>query len=175
MLGRSQATDEDLATTLVNTEDALNSRAITQDIEDALTPAHFLCDERLTTLPPGTEPQKERNLTKAHQRTQKLTDDFWKRWEKEYLLELRKFHEVSQPYKRSGKFRVGDIVLLQEDHRPRHTWKKARVMELQVGRDGDKRTAVFCGADGRVSVRPIQLVIHLEVDQGGEDVEDHWN
>jgi hypothetical protein len=58
-----------LVTTLVNTEDALNSRAITQDIEDALTPAHFLCDERLTTLPSGTEPQKERNLTKAHQRT----------------------------------------------------------------------------------------------------------
>jgi hypothetical protein len=50
-------------------------------------PAHFLCGERLTALPSGTEPQVERNLTKAHQRTQKLADDFWKRWEKEYLLE----------------------------------------------------------------------------------------
>jgi len=53
-------------------------------------------------------------------------------------------------------------------------WKKARVEELKVGRDGAKRTAVLHGADGRVLVRPIQLVIPLEVDQGGEDVEDHW-
>ena len=42
MLGRSQATDEELATTLVNIEAALNSRPITLDTEDALTPAHFL-------------------------------------------------------------------------------------------------------------------------------------
>jgi hypothetical protein len=111
VLGRSQATDEELATTLVNIEAALNSRPITLDTEDGLTPAHLLCGERLT-LPSGTKPQTERNLTKAHQRTQKLADDFWKRWEKEYLLKLRNFHEVSQPNKRSGKVRVGDIVLL---------------------------------------------------------------
>ena len=54
-------------------------------------------------------------------------------------------------------------------------WKKARVEELKVGRDGAKRTAVIRGADGRILVHPIQLVIPLEVDQGGEDVEDHWN
>jgi len=50
--------------------------------------------------------------------------------------------------------------------------KKARVEELKAGRDGAKRTAVLRAADGRVLVRPIQLVIPLEVDQGGEDVED---
>jgi len=101
------------------------------------------------------------------------SDDFWKRWEKEYLLQLRNFHEVSQPHKRPGKVRIGDIVL-QEDRRPRHMWKKARVEELKVGRDGAKRTAVLRGADGGVFIRPIQLVIPLEVDQGGEDVGDHW-
>ena len=35
-----------------------------------------------------------------------------------------------------------------------------------------KRRAVLCATDGRVLVRPIQLVIPLEVDQGGEDAED---
>ena len=83
--------------------------------------------------------------------------------------------EVSQPNKRSGKVRSGDIVLLQEDRRPRHMWKKARVEELKVGRDGVKRTAVFRGEDGSILVRPIQLVIPLEVDQGGEDVQDRCN
>jgi hypothetical protein len=51
-------------------------------------------------------------------------------------------------------------------------WKKARVEELKVGRDGATRTAVLHGANGIVLFRPIQLVIPLEVDQGGEDVED---
>jgi hypothetical protein len=54
-----------LATTLVNIEAALNSRPITQDTEDALTPAHFLCVERLIAFPSGTEPQMERDLAKA--------------------------------------------------------------------------------------------------------------
>jgi hypothetical protein len=68
VLGQSQATDEELATTLVNIEAALNSRPITQD-EDALTPAHFLCGKKLTALPSGTEPQTDGNLTKTHKRT----------------------------------------------------------------------------------------------------------
>jgi len=51
-------------------------------------------------------------------------------------------------------------------------WKKARVEELKVGRDGATRTVVLRGANRTVLVRPIQLVIPLEVDQVGEDVED---
>jgi hypothetical protein len=51
-------------------------------------------------------------------------------------------------------------------------WKKARVEELKVGRHGAKKTVVLRGANGTILVRPIQLVIPLEVDQGGEDVED---
>jgi hypothetical protein len=50
-------------------------------------------------------------------------------------------------------------------------WKKVRVQELKVGRDGAKRTAVLRAADGGVLVRPIQLVIPLEVDKRGEGME----
>jgi len=87
-------------------------------------------------------------------------------------MELRSFHAVSQPKGKSGKVRIGDIVLLQEDRRPRHMWKRARVEELKVGRDGATRTVVLRGVNGTILVRPIQMVIPLEVDQGGEDVED---
>jgi hypothetical protein len=173
VLGRSQTTEEELATTLVSIEAALNSRPITQDTEDVLTPAHFLCGAKLTTLPSITEPPRVENLKRTHQRTTKMADDFWRRWEKEYLMQLRSFHVLSQPKGRSGKVRTGDVVLLQEDRRPRHMWKRARVEELKAGRDGATRTAVLRGADGDVLIRPIQLVIPLEVDQGGEDVEDH--
>jgi len=101
ILGWSQATDEGLVTTVVNIEAALNSRPITQDTEDALTPAHLLSGETLRTLPSVTEPQTETKLTKAHQKTQKLAVAFWKHWEKKYLLDLRNFHEAFQANKRS--------------------------------------------------------------------------
>ena len=171
-LGQSQATDEYLTNTLVSIEAALNSRPVTQDTEDALTPAHFLCGAKLTTLPSTTEPQREGNLKKTQKRTKRMADDFWRRCEQEYLMELRSFHVISQPKGRSGTVRTGDIVLLQEDHLPRNMWNKARMEELKVGRDEATRTAVFRGANGTVLVHPIQLVILLEVDQGGEDVED---
>jgi len=57
-------------------EAALNSRPITQDTEDALTTAHFLCGAKLTTLTSTTEPQREGNLNKIHQRTKRMADDF---------------------------------------------------------------------------------------------------
>ena len=85
-----------MATTLFSIEAALNSRPITQDIEDVLTPEHFLCGAKLTTLPSTTEAQKDGNLEKTHQRTKRMADDFWRRWEKEYLMELRFFHVISQ-------------------------------------------------------------------------------
>jgi hypothetical protein len=87
-------------------------------------------------------------------------------------LELRSFHVISQPKGRSGNVRTGDVVLLQEDRRPRHMWKKSCMEELKAGTDGATRTAVLRGANGTVLVRPIQLVIPLEVGQDGEDVED---
>jgi hypothetical protein len=43
-------------------------------------------------------------------------------------------------------------------------WKKIRVEGLKVGKDGVTRTAVLRGANGTVFVRPIQVVIPLEVD-----------
>jgi len=51
-------------------------------------------------------------------------------------------------------------------------WKKAWVEELKVGRDESSRTVVLGGTNGTAMVRPIQLLIPLQVNQGGEDVED---
>jgi len=52
-------------------------------------------------------------------------------------------------------------------------WKRARIEQLIQGRDGKIRTAVLRTPDGTKITRPIQLVIPLEVDQGGEDVEEY--
>ena len=170
VLGKTLATDEELSTIHINVEAVLNSRPITQDAEDALTPAHLLCGAKLTALPSTMLPTGNENLKKTHQRTTKIANDFWRRWEKEYLMEPKSFHVLSQPKGKSAKIRVKNVVLLHEDCRPRHMWKRARVEELKVGRDGDSRTVVLRGVNATLLVRPIQLVVPLEIDQGGEDV-----
>ena len=67
---------------------------------------------------------------------------------------------------------VGDIVLLQEERMPRLMWKKARFDELIPGRDSQIRTVYLRLPDRANISRPVQLVIPLEIDQVGEDVED---
>jgi hypothetical protein len=103
---------------------------------------------------------------------QQVVEDFWKRWTKEYLLELRSYHQVRQPCGRKERFRFGDVVFLQEEVRPRHMWKRGRIEDLWPGWDGKTRTVFLRTQDGGGLARPVQLAIPLEVDQGREDVED---
>ncbi|XP_049813629.1 uncharacterized protein LOC126260347 [Schistocerca nitens] len=138
VLGQSQLDEEGLNTFLVSIEAALNSRPITQGGEESepLTPAHFLGGDLLTTLTTGPESPVRKDLSKEFQRLQKMVEHFWNRWKKEYLILLKNFHETHQPRPGSGRLQLGDVVLLQEDVRPRHMWRKARIEVLHEGRDG---------------------------------------
>ena len=65
VLGQSRLTEEQLNTTLISIEAAVNSRPITQgEVSTALTPAHFLIGEGLVTIPTETERTVRQNLTK---------------------------------------------------------------------------------------------------------------
>jgi len=172
VVGRSQVDAEELQTILVGTEVALNSRPVTQDEEnEALTPAHFLTGGKLTTIPHGPEPVRTESLTRSFQQHQRLTETLWRRWKMEYLLQLRSYHDVRST-RQGPKLKVGGIVLLQEERMPRHMWKKARIDELIPGRDGQILTVNLRLPDRTKISRPVQLAIPLEIDQGGEDVED---
>ena len=102
---------------------------------------------------------------------ERLADELWRRWQREYLTTLSSFHEVRQQ-RASTKLRVGDVALLQEEVRPSHMWKRARIEQLIEGRDGKILAAVIRTPEGYRITRPIQLVNPLEVDQGGENVEE---
>jgi len=172
VLGQSRLTEEQLNTTFISIEASVNSRPITQSEDSAaLTPAHFLIGG-LTTIPTGPEPTARQSQAKELLLKQKLSDDFWKLCTKEYLLQLRNLHEVQRPVGKISQLRLGDVVLFQEDVRPRHLRGRAHIDVLRKRRDGQVRTVVLRTSDGRQITRPIQLVIPLEVDQGGEDVEE---
>ena len=149
----------------------MNSSPITQGRDsEALTPEHFLIGGGLITTPTGPEPETRKELAKEFRLRLKLSDDFWKRWQKEYLLQMRNFHEVQKPHK-SSNLRNGDVVLIQEDMRPRHMWRKAIVEGLQEGRD-KVWTIILRTLQGQRISHPVQLVVPLEIDQGGEDVQE---
>ncbi|GFQ99461.1 uncharacterized protein TNCT_671861 [Trichonephila clavata] len=154
VLGRALLYVESLSTVLIGIEAALNSRPLIYEEESddnsaALASAHFLTVRKLTAIPSRLENTR---LNKIYKQQQDLLDCFWKVWSKEYLLQLRSFHQVRNKDS-TINIRVGDIVLLQEDIRPRHMWKKARVMNLHQGRDGKIRSCEL-GVNGR-NVTPL--------------------
>ncbi|GFQ99537.1 DUF5641 domain-containing protein [Trichonephila clavata] len=93
VLGRALLDEESLSIVLVGIEATLNSRPLVYEEEGddssaALTPAHFLTGRKLTAIPPRLENTR---LNKIHKQQQDLLDCFWKKWSKEYLLQLRSF------------------------------------------------------------------------------------
>jgi hypothetical protein len=145
--------EEQTDTLLVSIEAALNSRPRTKaDDQNTLTPAHFLIGQRLTMIPSG-QAAAAPTLSKLYILRQKIADDFWRRWTKDYLLELRSFHTRRKPRK-SAQLKIGDVVLLQEDHIRRHMWKLARVEGLRPGRDGVARTVLLRTTHGLQIANP---------------------
>ena len=67
-------------------------------------------------------------------------DSFWKRWRREYLLELREAH---RHYRSSGtpQIAVGDVVVVYSDNQPRSNWKLGLVERVEIGADGEVRAA----------------------------------
>ena len=115
--GKACLTYEELETALIEAEAAVNSRPLTYvssspfDMEP-LTPAHFLIGRRLTAWPgseKGVVPSNKGELVKRWRHRQRLSEEFWRRWKHEYLMELRSAHFVHQPMKVIS-VKEGDLV-----------------------------------------------------------------
>ena len=100
-LKNSQLNFEELTTVLVEVEAIINSRPLTymssDDIEEALTPAHLILGKRLLTLPDGKiclneEDDTPEILSKRAKYLRTLQTHFWRKWQSEYLSELREHH-----------------------------------------------------------------------------------
>ena len=105
----------------------INSRPLsyvsTEDLQETLTPSHLLIGHRLFSLP---------------------MDQFWKRWRKEYLLELRECHRYGKwTQSPCDPIVIGDIVLVYDQDHPRTFWRLAKVEDLMKGSDGKIRGAII--------------------------------
>jgi len=177
-LGNASITYEELSTVLIEVEAVLNSRPLSyvscDDLEEPLTPSHLIYGRRILSLPLEADVKKnegysttQQELIKRARHTQQIKEHFWKRWSKEYLLELRNTHRQSSKGSRKETKNIstiteGDIVIIHDDNRARSLWKLGKVQSTITGRDGQIRGA-FVKTQGSVLRRPVQKLFPLEI------------
>ena len=122
IVGQARFSFDELHTTIVEIEGIINSRPISYlnsgDTEEPLTPSHLLVGRRILNLPDNLthleEGDEDFEVTdEALQRRAKhlssVLNHFWKRWSKEYLLELRDSHRQKYSAGSSPPAKVGTL------------------------------------------------------------------
>ena len=156
-------TDEKLLTLMAETERIMNDRPITKLSDDpkdlpALTPNMLLLMRPCQSLPVGVFKKEDSYARRWWKQMQYLANIFWRRWIKEYLATL----QPRQKWQRQAiNLKVGDLVLEAQENVPRGQWPLARVVDVNVGRDGLVRSCVIKTRTGNV-LRPIRKLCLLE-------------
>ncbi|XP_076377800.1 uncharacterized protein LOC143259438 [Megalopta genalis] len=120
VVGEELFSFEQFNTFVIEVEAILNSRPLTPLSSDpndpiALTPGHFLIGDSLTSFPEIDFRKTPSNRLYNWQHIQKVKQDFWSRWYKEYINQLN----VRQRWtKGSPNITEGTIVVLKEDNLP---------------------------------------------------------
>ena len=109
---------------------------------------------------------------------QRLADEFWQLWKREYLALLQSRRVWQRPQK---NLQVGDVVLVHDQNACRTEWDMGRVMESTPGDDGSVRKVKMIMAtsslDGhgrpvsgsRILERPVHKVTVLVSDNDQVD------
>ncbi|XP_058456510.1 uncharacterized protein LOC131433913 [Malaya genurostris] len=171
IVGNSQLPYEAFSTVLVQIEACLNSRPITPlsndpNDEEALTPGHFIIGRPLLAVPEPDLAHIPENRLDLWQKTQSLTQHFWKRWSKEYLCTLQLRYKWSTVNLNLLK---DSIVLIRDDNLPVGRWSMGRVISVNFGDDNLVRVAtVKIAGVAKPVTRPITklCLLPIEIDPG---------
>ena len=132
---------------------------------------------RVLSLRDGLSHQEEIGDSKFHMNPVDLTrrvkhlnntlNQFWNRWRREYLTELREAHRYASRMPTRAPIAVGDLVVVHSEGQPRGFWKLAKVERTIVGQDGKIRGAILKVSSSRSKSttlqRPLALLYPLEV------------
>ncbi|KAL0810597.1 hypothetical protein ABMA28_010714 [Loxostege sticticalis] len=150
VVGDSTLTYEELSTVLAQIEACLNSRPLTllSDHPDdplPLTPGHFLLGEPLLNI--ADEDCSDLNLSNLDRwkLVQQMVNRFWKRWSKEYLVNLNQRYKWSV---KQSEPNINDVVIIKEDNIPPCKWLLGKIVSLHKGPDNLTRVVtVKCKSD----------------------------
>ena len=78
-------------------------------------------------------------ITRRMSHLSKTLGRFWKRWKREYLLELREFHRSRARGGVPYTLQKGEVVTVYDEGHPRGLWRLGRIEDLIEGSDGRVR------------------------------------
>ena len=171
VLGNARLTFDELLTALVEVEGTLNSRPLKYEYEEldeeALTPSHLIYGRRIKSANPGEfiDEEEQTSMGKRFVYLSKKLAHFWKRWQREYLADLREFHKCKTE-STGREVQEGEVVTVYEEGRKRGSWKTAVVENLVKGKYEVVRGAnirVLSRGKPALISRPIQLLYPLEM------------
>ena len=154
--------DDVLNTVFCEAENIVNSRPMTKVSDDTtdsepLTPNHLLMLKGNFSYP-WTNVKDGNMYQRKWRHVQYFANLFWKRWVREYLLEL---HRPQKWLNKMPNVRKDDVVLIMDENSPRGSWPLARVNDVITGRDGLVRS-VKLEIKSTKLVRPIIKIVSLE-------------
>lgn len=165
VIGDTTLTFEEMTTMLTQIEACLNSRPLSQitDHKDdpmPLTPGHFLVGEPLILIPESNYLSCNLSSLKRWQLTQRIVQNFWHRWSREYLTQFyhryKWSHQIPEPS-------IGNVVLIKEDYLPPAKWLYGLIVEKHPGLDGVTRV-VSLKCKGNVIKRPVNKLCCLPIE-----------
>lgn len=164
VIANSTLTFEEMTTVLCQIECCLNSRPLSRlpnSPEDAapLTPGHFLVGEPLVAVPDVNYEGSNISSLRRWQLSQRMLQDFWRRWSLEYLSQLQNrykwAHCVPEP-------NIGDVVLVKEDGLPPSRWLFGIIVHKHPGLDNLTRVVTLKYKNNEIK-RPVSKLIVLPV------------
>lgn len=119
----------------------------------ALAPSHFLIRRLLISVPASIVTEINKNRIARFQYSQKIQQQFWARWKKEYFLAL---HVPVEWNKFHSNLQKGNLVFVKDDKALPFFWKLGRMQNVYPGDDGHVRVA---------SIRTRNGIIKRAIDQ----------
>lgn len=165
VIGDSTLTYEEISTVLTQIEACLNSRPLSvmpgsPEEPTPLTPGHFLIGEPLITVPDRNYADISHiSCLKRWQLTQRMVQEFWRRWSDEYLTHLLQRHKWTRQLPEP---KIGDVVLVKEEGLPPARWLLGRVVLKHPGPDNTTRV-VTVQCNGSKIKRPLSKLCILPV------------
>ncbi|XP_067204524.1 uncharacterized protein [Linepithema humile] len=165
VVGTHTLSIEELVTLLTQIEACLNSRPIAPLSDDpsdltSLTPGHFLVGGPLVTIPEESLLDLKETRLNRWQRVQRMYEQFWRIWSKDYLHSLQQRHKWQYT---QVNLKPNEIVLVRNDLLPPSKWELDRVMSTYPDDSGQVRVVEVKTVNG-IYKRPIIKLCRLPVD-----------
>ena len=143
IVGNYVLTFEAMNTYLIEIEPSRPITLISSDPNGltVLIPSHFLIGDMLTSIPEKDVTDIVQNRLSMWQHVEQLPQHFWTRWHRDYLnhLTVRSKWHTKEP----TRMRIGDLVIVKEDHVSPFSWPLGRITALHPGDDRENNKRIL--------------------------------